>query len=206
MLDFYDIKDPNAKSFVDHVINACAEHGVKFIAERDDEHSECRGSFGDYDKELKIFLVPDIWLDVLVHEYSHMEQWLERSPIFLAKYRRRMDPTSVVDNWLNGHDYADSTLDACFRMVKELELDCEKRAVENIKKWNLPINVKRYTKCAIAYIHYYDYTREYRNRCSNVPYENENVIKSIKADFSTMNLDVHNRKIVQLIHENANSN
>ena len=204
MLDFYNIKDRNAKAFVDHVINACANNGVKFIAERDDEHSECRGSFGDIDKELKIYLVPDIWLDVLTHEYSHMEQWLEKSPIFFAKYRKRMDPTSVVDNWLNGHEYADSTLDACFRMVKELELDCERRAVENIKKWNLPINIERYTKCAIAYIHYYDYARVYRHRSSNVPYENDNVIESIEADFDKMDLAVRNRKIIKLIHSNAN--
>lgn len=204
MIDANSIVDKNIRKFFKHVIKTCKENKVKFFLDPDDDSNNCRGSFNDIDKELRVTLVDDNegWIGVLVHEYSHLEQWLEQSPIYVAKYRN-LDPTSVVDYWLDGKEYGNKTLDACFMKVKELEFDCEKRAVENIKKWKLPIDIPKYIKGAIAYTYYYDFLRNTRNKSSVIPYEEANVLELIEPSFASRDLAIRNLEIEKLIEQNT---
>ena len=207
MIPANTILDPNIRRFYKHVLKTCEANKIKFFLDPDDDENNCRGSFTDIDKELRVTLVDDQcgWIGVLAHEYSHMEQWIERSPIYLATYRG-LDPTTVVDNWLEGREYCDKTLDKCFMKVKELEFDCEKRAVENIKLWKLPINIPDYIKGAIAYTYYYDFLRATRSKSQVIPYEEPNVLALIKPNFESRNLAERNLKIEMLIEQNTKTN
>jgi hypothetical protein len=163
-----------------------------------------RGQRLSPDDELRILEVSenDRFLNILVHEYSHMKQWIEGLAIWRTKYKG-YEPYDVVHNWLHeGKEYPEDVLDKCFGLVKEVELDCEKRAVETINKWKLPINTKTYTKCAIAYLYYFDYMRHYRKvGCS---YESQKILKLIKPDFSKYNLNIRNLNIECLMNEETN--
>lgn len=201
MINIDSIKDRNAKKFVSHVIRECIKHNILFRTTRNDEIND-----GSFDDELRIMEVAekDIFLNVLVHEYSHMRQWIEESPIYGKKYKN-LDPYMVVFNWLHrGKEYEEDVLDNSFRLVKEIELDCEKRAIQTIKKWNLPINTETYTKCAIALIYYFDYMRHFR-KVGNCDYESPEILELIEPDFSTHNLDVRNHKIEALIDKSTNN-
>jgi hypothetical protein len=81
--------------------------------------------------------------------------------------------------------------------VLEMELDCEKRSIEKIKKYKLPINVKEYTQKANAYMYFYRAlakTRKWTNK-SKSPYSLTNIWKQMpskllnsQADYKESNL------------------
>lgn len=202
MINVESISDVQTKRFVSHVIRTCIANDIKFNTNPVDEEDDVLGGFNDSARTLEISesTSPNI-LGVLVHEYSHMIQWIEKDPIFTATYKK-LDPTTVVDRWLKGKDYSIKTLDECFHRVKTLEFDCDKRAVKEIIKWKLPIDIDFYIKSAIAYSYYYDYLRHTRNQGKNAPYESEEVLELIKPDFSTRDLAVRDLKIEELIDRN----
>jgi len=79
-----------------------------------------------------------------------------------------------MDKWLNGKEikFIKNKIDK----IKYLELDCEKRAVKNIKKYNLPVNIETYIQKANSYILFYNYVKETRqwSKPGNAPYALKN--------------------------------
>jgi hypothetical protein len=49
-----------------------------------------------------------------------------------------------------------------FNSVIEMERDCEKRTIELIKKYSLPIDLDNYKNNAIMYLYYYTYAKKFR--------------------------------------------
>lgn len=93
-----------------------------------------------------------VWLPVFVHESCHMDQWLEKMPIF-SKSNGALD---MMENWLLRYkEYKPEKMYECLRTIIELELDCEKRTVQKIKDWNLPIDVDKYIRGANVYLFFY---------------------------------------------------
>ena len=202
MINLDSVHDQNSKRFISHVIRTCIKNKIKFIT-IPDAGEIVLGGFNDFDRTLEITeSSSENVLGILVHEYCHMLQYVQKSPIYFSTYRG-LDPTTVVTNWLNGIDYSEKTLDACFLLCKKLEFDCDIRAVEQIKKWNLPIDINHYIKCAIGYSYYYDHLRYTRRQGKNVAYEKKCVLKCIKPDFGTRNLEVRNVKIESLIDKHT---
>jgi len=72
-------------------------------------------------------------------------------------------------------------------LVKELELDNEKRSVKIIKEFGLDscINVEDYTRKANAYIQFYNYIKTTRRWSDpkNSPYNNNTVIQAMPKVF-----------------------
>jgi hypothetical protein len=166
----------NEKIFLKHIRKKCKEYNVKLVLKNTkkiklSDNIYVGGYFWDEpDKyELACALKNPEYLNLLVHEYSHMEQWVENSSIWKdAKY------VTHVDEWLEGRDIRD--IDQKIDRVKMFELDCEKRALENIKKFNLPINTKMYIKKANSYILFYNYLKESRkwSKPGKAPYAPKN--------------------------------
>jgi hypothetical protein len=202
MINVESIKDANIKRFVSHVIRTCIANNIDFVTIPVDDDSDILGGFNDSIRTLEITESdsPNV-IGVLVHEYSHMMQWIENAPVYIATYKK-LDPTTVVDYWLKGKEYSAKTLDECFLLVKKLEFDCDKRAVQEIIKWKLPIDLDHYKKSAIAYSYYYDYLRQTRKQGKNVPYESDEVLQRIIPDFSTRDLAVRDLIIEELIDKN----
>lgn len=99
------------------------------------------------------------WLTTLVHESCHLDQWVDD----LEQWDRLSDSFSYFWDWLEGN----IELDECdliqyTREVQLLELDCESRAIQKIKQYNLPIDVIEYTQKACTYIYSYNRVRKKR--------------------------------------------
>lgn len=109
------------------------------------------------------------YLNLLVHEFGHMEQWIENTQIW-------KDACGVgdIDEWLLGKDI--NNIEDKIDKAKFMELDCEKRAIKNIIKYQLPINITEYTKKANSYILFYEYLKQTRKWCKpgNAPYSLKN--------------------------------
>ena len=80
-------------------------------------------------------------------------------------------------------------------MIKFLQL------VQTIIKWNLDIDVKKYTKKANAYVLFYLYLQESRKWSipGNSPYENKRILEAMsdQFDMNYESLDPKIRKIYQ---------
>jgi hypothetical protein len=70
-------------------------------------------------------------------------------------------------------------------IVRDLELDNEKRTVALIQRWDLDVDIDHYIKKANAYIQFYNYmgkTRRWSNP-TNAPYGNKNLIDVMSNKF-----------------------
>jgi hypothetical protein len=117
------------------------------------------GYFSDADNEL-VITTKDCWPEILVHEFCHYLQWIEK-----CKYWTNLDidDTNCLDlmwKWINHEiELSKAKRKIVFSRIRDMELDCERRTVELIKKYNLPINLKEYICFANVYIYYYNFAR-----------------------------------------------
>lgn len=59
----------------------------------------------------------------------------------------------MIDSWFAGKEYAERDLSRAFRIVRTMERDAERRSVELIQKYELPVNLDLYIKRANCYIY-----------------------------------------------------
>jgi hypothetical protein len=178
--------------FIAHVKSECEKHGVEYrrfnapFVELT-ESIKCSGFFSDgtdesFDHPILCFADERTdWLEILVHEYCHMTQWLDGDHFDL--WGKAVDAIDFVDKWIGGEDI--SGIEKYFNISRDLELDNEKRAVEIFKKWDLPVDVDLYTKKANAYVNFYNYMKVSRKWSvpGNSPYTNKNIMEAMSSKF-----------------------
>lgn len=114
------------------------------------------------------------WLPIFVHESCHMEQWMESH-----KSWEDLEKLDVMDEWLSGKDFDKKTLNKSIKNSINIESDCEKRTIQKIKDWELPIDIDEYIQKANAYILFYNYVKKVRRWSSphKSPYKNKRIYK-----------------------------
>lgn len=129
--------------------------------------------------------------EVMIHEYCHLKQWVE-NPEWFKKLRE----LSCIWSWVSGSDEGDKITDAIIHAY-DIELDCERRAVEFHKEHNTGINIDEYIQKANAYTLFYIYMRENRvwYKMGKEPYYLEEVWrkmpKTFDFDLDTVYSSVH---------------
>lgn len=122
------------------------------------------------------------WLDVLVHEFSHFEQWRDNDKTYIGTDYKKTTADNIVWNWIAGKNYTSDTVETCINKMKLCELNCERRTVKNIIKYSLPINITEYIQRANAYIHEYNYiklTRRWNNPTKKSATDIPEIIKAM---------------------------
>ena len=188
-------------TFLKHVRSECKAHGIKFTLKptktvRTPDNIRCTGYCEPDDlKELAVAKNDQNWLMTLVHEYAHLTQWIDQCKEWKDTYE-----IDNVDDWLNGKDMPN--IKKALSVTRDLELDNEKRSVKLIKRWNLPIDVKVYTRKANAYICFYNYLYYTRRWChpENSPSRNPKVWKKMPATFR-MNYEVLEEKYFKIFRD-----
>ena len=99
-----------------------------------------------------------IWLEVLVHEFSHFQQYKENCHAWRSCYLPDgTDSGEIYINWVEGKEYDMDLIKHCLAKTRNMELDCERRTVANIIEFDLPIDIEAYCKKASAYVHLYNH-------------------------------------------------
>jgi len=122
------------------------------------------------------------WLPILVHESCHMDQWQEK--ISLWKECGKL-PEEIIDNWIEGKNYTKKTVEHAIKITRNLELDCEQRAVKKIKRFNLPINIDEYIQRANVYLFFHNWVllkRKWYNT-QNEPFTNQKIYGLMNKDW-----------------------
>lgn len=99
------------------------------------------------------------WFPDFIHEYCHFLQhkegqftgkkWTEIYRLFNKIKRGKRLSRSINRNRI-------------IRKVQNVELDAEKRVIQEIEKHNLPVDIKRYAQRANAYIYFHNFLIERR--------------------------------------------
>jgi hypothetical protein len=152
----------NIGEFLFDTIEKAREHNIKIILDPNKVEFtpgyECSGLFDADNSELIVNInkPQNLWLPVFVHEVCHMDQFIEDCEIWKNCYIKNNDVSGILDMWLQHIvDLNQTQLDEVTNKILDLELDCEKRAVEKIKKYKLDININDYIKKANAYVYFY---------------------------------------------------
>lgn len=131
-----------------------------------------------------------IWLPTLVHEFSHFEQWKEKSAAWklVDIGKRNTDASEEFFAWINGKRIPKAVVTDYARRTRLMEMDCERRTVKNIRKFGLPIDVELYCAKANAYIHFHNFMLQERKwyKVGREPY-------NLKPVYSAMNATLDKR-------------
>lgn len=188
----------NQLKFLEIVKEKCNHLGVNLIlsdsqgVEFQNTKIMCNGYFVDNPSPtLAVATKKEVkdWFFVLLHEYSHMEQWAEQSSSWSNNKMEKGEASDLIDAWLNHEIELDNlTLDKIFQINIELESDCEKRALTNIIKFNLDINYKEYAQKANSYVLFYHLVKKNRRwyKIGQEPYSIEAIWTKMPEH---MNLD-----------------
>jgi hypothetical protein len=133
------------------------------------------GYFDPNTKTLAVAAGRKDWLEVLVHESCHMDQFLDPNSIW---HSGGVEAVDQYFDWMSGKDVREFKEQVLLAGL--LELDCESRTVTKIEQFNLPIDIKTYIKKANAYTQFYLYSISTRkwHEPSNKPYDNQAIVSA----------------------------
>ena len=162
----------------------CKQHGVKLDI-RDTtfvklDNIRCSGYFdgGETPQLVVAGKRPDM-ASILVHEFSHLTQWVDGIDLWDASN----DSLNKLTEWLGGKNV--KNIHKHIELCRELELDNEKRASKYVKKYKLGIKPSDYIRRANAYVLFYNWLLISRKWSSpkNSPYTNKNLSKVMSNKF-----------------------
>jgi hypothetical protein len=114
------------------------------------------------------------FLSLAVHEFSHLNQYMEKSPLWIH-YADYM----IWEDWLNGKETEKNLVNAIWKKIVLLEADCEQRSVACINQFNLPLDIATYSKRANSYLFFYSWIKQNRAFYKIAPYEIPSIVESM---------------------------
>lgn len=154
---------------------------TELVYEEEGSPIGCAGYFIDEPATLKVATGKPIdkWLQILIHESCHMDQYLE-DPYLWEKCNIGY---AYFFNWIEGKvEISNERLAECVEDIIRLEKDCEERSVHKIKQYNLPIDIVSYIQKSNAYLFSYLLMKETRKWYSEL-YSKEKVWKQAPKEF-----------------------
>jgi hypothetical protein len=160
-------ENKDVQTFLDYVHSSLRKYKIKLILSLETTtigKNQISGYFDDASKELLVCINEPNWIETLVHEFCHFLQFKEQDPLYTSLDQGDSNYLSEVWDWLdNKHEFVSTKRkNEAFRKIIDMELDCERRSVEMIKRFKLPINLEDYEYTAFVYIHFYNFCKKYR--------------------------------------------
>ena len=162
------IHPKNIANFISHLKKVAKEHNVKLHLPKekfidDGDGRLCNGYFDDDpDPILAVAIGKDEkeWLPILVHEFGHMNQWIENHPYWTNLRGPKGEASDLLDQWLKGKEFTKKTINSFTKALINVEYDCEVRTLKEIKKFNLPIDSEVYIQKSLSYVLFYHVVRK----------------------------------------------
>lgn len=169
----------NVKNAIKDIRKKAKQNNVKVILSKKkiieyDKKIYVSGYF-DYNKPTKLAVAINKpqkdWIMVLMHESSHMDQWIEKSKIWVDAINRTTDSVTLLEYWIqNKIQLSDFKINMIIKRNRNLELDCERRAIKKALKYNIKINIQEEIQKANSYIYFYTMLKYSRTWYTTAPY------------------------------------
>ena len=156
------------RKFVIDLIATSKKHSVELFFSKSrwvkiSDKIRSNGYFSDHDKPRLAIACGqplDKWFALLVHESSHLDQWLEHSEYWQYISSKVDNNSYLIDEWLAGaHQNRTKKVFQEIDKLILLEADCEIRSIQKIKKYGLAIDSDLYCQRANAYIYFYHHLK-----------------------------------------------
>jgi hypothetical protein len=169
----------------------CAYRGVAVYVEHDryinDEDGDANGWFDYTIPKLAYAKGHDKWFPVLLHEYNHMQQWIDKDPLLMGD--QQVEADEYLWDWLakdieltakKSREYILSTL--------LMELDCDRRSHKMITELDLPLDPDYYAQTANAYVLFYHLVLKHRKwyEIDEEPYHIDEIVSEMPTDLYTL--------------------
>lgn len=172
------------KKVVANIIEECYRNKIGLLLSStravtiEGELNSCSGFFDPDEGMINVAIKKPIkeWFLILLHEFNHSKQWMEGIDFG--------DDNSFWE-WLDGKKELSKTqIKKLVNEIVKLELDCEKRTVETIKKYpELKIDVEDYIKKSNIYLYFYAIVAKNRIWYSDLPYNDLRIKKIVPNKF-----------------------
>lgn len=202
--------DENINKFISDLTDKCKHYGVELYISKS-KRVNCGGTYssGYFDgtnKKIAIAgkLKTNDFISILVHEASHFDQWILNNKVW--KDYSNLNHNYSFNDVIKGLTPVDA-VHYCKTFAK-LEWDCERKAVNTIKKYNLPIDIKDYCKKANAYIYFWLLLPELKNwyadsKTGKAPYGKKNIVNLCPTKIpKSFNDIIINEKLVNEFKKN----
>jgi hypothetical protein len=182
------IKNRNARRFLADTMGVCQKNGIKLKLSGGRYvrmyTGNCTGYFDEENLAVALNNPISLWLGILVHESCHLDQYLNGTQVWdgIDKHLNRVESWVTTRKRFCGNERAEESL----RRVLKMELDCERRAVKKIQKYDLPLSVDSYCRGANAYLFSYPASLRWRKWFPQ-PYKNKTLLA--KMPNYLLNLD-----------------
>lgn len=190
---------PNVRAYLEYVESVASKNGIFIDAKiRKKQYLRCNhvnigGYFDSEERVLATARYPGMhltsWLMILVHEASHMHQFLHCPKMWDSVQIGNVDVVGAFDAWLVGAiELRKDVRTRYVRKIINFERDCEIRAVGAIEKFNLPIDVGHYSQAANEYLLSYRVMLRDRKWYSKgkEPYDYDRMKESLPGRIMTM--------------------
>jgi hypothetical protein len=185
----------NVQALIGDISSKCIKNGINFRLEYksqvDEDNLPCSGYFDENSLVVGVKKSKDIdWIDVLVHESCHLDQFLEKTPLWVSDALS----LNIVESWIEGKAINNQKALTGFKNTVALELDCEKRTVKKLQKYKIKFNKSLYIQKANAYLFSYAYALINKKWYAQ-PYENVQIVRHMPTFFLTLDkyLDVNSK-------------
>lgn len=167
------------KRLVRDTLDKCIEHKFAFYLSPnglnlDNANDATEGYVDDEDMIFAVSSEIDGWEDTFVHESAHLDQYIEKSPLWFNKILKKYNPWEI-----NKHPN-DVITKEVFKRTLELEIDCDNRAIKKIKEYGLEklIPISEYIRIANVYhaSHYYFYQKKCFFHKNRLPHEEQEIL------------------------------
>jgi hypothetical protein len=165
------MKDVNVERFVEDLKEVCTERNVRLYlpnttSVKYNATTTVHGFFGGKPITLACARKSPLFVEILVHESCHLDQYFDD-----YKFFNKGNDSDLIDQWLLGKKI--DNVKKHIAITREIELDCEKRSVDKIIEYDLPINIDHYIKKSNAYLWFYTYMSKHRfwPSADQIPYK-----------------------------------
>ncbi len=178
------IYNKNIDKFIRDLQRRCKKYDITFLMSGLDYvkwgDSKSNGFFNPESKEMAISIGKPVekWLNTLVHESCHFDQWVQNCKAWRDMMNIKPDACTQLFNWVgNERKLSKEKAIEMASIMRDLELDNERRTIEKIKKYKLPINTKEYARGAGAYVMFYNYIGKHKKwyKIGKEPYNNKKI-------------------------------
>jgi len=131
-------------------------------------------------------------LSLVAHEFSHANQYLEGSDLWMNSEEFKLFDSYFEDTEIKKEDVLNTWIKIVY-----LEADCENRVLKFIDKFNLNLDKKLYAQRANAYLFFYYFALKNRSWYKTAPYELKNIVSQMPTELKGMSYysDMNNKEI-----------
>lgn len=187
-MDFiFQTHNKKVDNFMNFAFNHLAGAGIHIVMSPSNyiyykDTGKINGCFDEENATLSFSVGHELkeWLSLFVHEYCHFCQWFDNADVW-----QHEDTFEELNSWIEHKiELSPERVNEIITPTQLLEWDCEKRVLECIKDWSLPIPTREYTRKARAYVIFYEYIKKHRKwyKIGNEPYRTEEVLKLMSTN------------------------